>query len=80
MVLMHGRYTSPPLIGLKYINKYFSTQAMVSVVCNGSKGTIPSISNSGVAMDLVPLLGSLGYEMLNLAMVSKDFLKMDNRY
>lgn len=55
------------------INKYFSAQALASLVCNGSKGTLLAVANSGVAGGLVPLLGSLRSEMSNLAMLSEEF-------
>lgn len=55
------------------INKYFSAQALASLVCNGSKGTLLAVANSGVVGGLVPLLGSLRSEMSNLAMLSEEF-------
>ena len=37
------------------IDRYFAAQALASLVCNGSRGTLLVVANSGAAGGLLPL-------------------------
>lgn len=37
------------------IDRYFAAQALASLVCNGSRGTLLAVANSGAAGGLLPL-------------------------
>ncbi|XLS86891.1 hypothetical protein HN51_037057 [Arachis hypogaea] len=55
-------------------NKYFAAQAIASLVCNGSRGTLLSVANSGAAGGLISLLGSADTDIHDLLELSEEFL------
>ncbi|GLJ09423.1 hypothetical protein SUGI_0109450 [Cryptomeria japonica] len=55
------------------INKYFAAQALASLVCNGKKGTLLAVANSGAAGSLIPFLGTMDSDIANLEMLSDEF-------
>ncbi|XP_071705631.1 protein CELLULOSE SYNTHASE INTERACTIVE 1-like [Rutidosis leptorrhynchoides] len=54
-------------------NKYFAAQATASLVCNGSRGTLLSVANSGAAGGLISMLGSSDTDISDLIQLSKEF-------
>ncbi|KAK6922966.1 Armadillo [Dillenia turbinata] len=54
-------------------NRYFAAQAMASLVCNGSRGTLLSVANSGTAGGLIPLLGCADVDICDLLELSEEF-------
>ncbi|KAL3818894.1 hypothetical protein ACJIZ3_004799 [Penstemon smallii] len=54
-------------------NRYFAAQAVASLVCNGSRGTLLSVSNSGVAAGLISLLGCADHDIYDLLELSEEF-------
>ncbi|KAL4582918.1 hypothetical protein LXL04_007479 [Taraxacum kok-saghyz] len=54
-------------------NRYFAAQAMASLVCNGSRGTLLSVANSGAAIGLISLLGCADCDIRNLLELSEEF-------
>ncbi|KAK6924124.1 C2 domain [Dillenia turbinata] len=54
-------------------NRYFAAQAMASLVCNGSRGTLLSVANSGAAGGLIPLLGCADVDIYDLLELSEEF-------
>lgn len=54
-------------------NRYFAAQAMASLVCNGSRGTLLSVANSGAAGGLISLLGCADVDISNLLELSEQF-------
>lgn len=54
-------------------NRYFAAQAMASLVCNGSRGTLLSVANSGAAGGLISLLGCADVDISNLLELSDQF-------
>ncbi|XP_062148324.1 protein CELLULOSE SYNTHASE INTERACTIVE 1 [Alnus glutinosa] len=54
-------------------NKYFAAQAMASLVCNGSRGTLLSVANSGAAGGLISLLGCADVDIYDLLELSEEF-------
>eukprot|EP00250_Pteridium_aquilinum_P021587 c25167_g2_i1 orf=475-6879(+) len=55
------------------IDRYFAAQALASLICNGSRGTLLAVANSGVAGGLIPLLGSLESDISNFVALSEEF-------
>ncbi|CAM6095033.1 unnamed protein product [Calypogeia fissa] len=55
------------------IDRYFAAQALASLVCNGSRGTLLAVANSGAAGGLIPLLGSVESDISNLVALSDEF-------
>ncbi|KAL2624510.1 hypothetical protein R1flu_008755 [Riccia fluitans] len=55
------------------IDRYFAAQALASLVCNGSRGTLLAVANSGAASGLIPLLGSVESDISNLVALSEEF-------
>ncbi|BBN12529.1 hypothetical protein MPTK1_5g20900 [Marchantia polymorpha subsp. ruderalis] len=55
------------------IDRYFAAQALASLVCNGSRGTLLAVANSGAAGGLIPLLGSVESDISNLVALSEEF-------
>lgn len=53
--------------------RYFSAQAMASLVCNGSRGTLLSVANSGAAGGLISLLGCADVDISDLLQLSEEF-------
>ncbi|KAL8497357.1 hypothetical protein ACS0TY_020879 [Phlomoides rotata] len=54
-------------------NRYFAAQAVASLVCNGSRGTLLSVANSGVATGLISLLGCADEDIHDLLELAEDF-------
>nr|GMD56318.1 protein CELLULOSE SYNTHASE INTERACTIVE 1 [Ipomoea batatas] len=59
-------------------NRYFAAQAIASVVCNGSRGTLLSVANSGAAAGLISLLGCADDDMRDLIELSEEFTLLRN--
>ncbi|KAF6175720.1 hypothetical protein GIB67_022722, partial [Kingdonia uniflora] len=55
------------------VNKYFAAQALASLVCNGSRGTLLAIANSGAVNGLISLLGFADADIYDLLELSKEF-------
>ncbi|XP_021752681.1 protein CELLULOSE SYNTHASE INTERACTIVE 1-like [Chenopodium quinoa] len=54
-------------------HRYFAAQALASLVCNGSRGTLLSVANSGVAGGLIALLGCADEDIYTLLKLSEEF-------
>ncbi|XP_051126757.1 protein CELLULOSE SYNTHASE INTERACTIVE 1 [Andrographis paniculata] len=54
-------------------NRYFAAQAVASLVCNGSRGTLLSVANSGAASGLISLLGSADDDIRDLLELAEEF-------
>ncbi|PPD97636.1 hypothetical protein GOBAR_DD05343 [Gossypium barbadense] len=54
-------------------NRYFAAQALASLVCNGSRGTLLSVANSGAAGGLISLLGCADVDIQELLDLSEEF-------
>nr|XP_043617169.1 protein CELLULOSE SYNTHASE INTERACTIVE 1 [Erigeron canadensis]XP_043617170.1 protein CELLULOSE SYNTHASE INTERACTIVE 1 [Erigeron canadensis] len=54
-------------------NRYFAAQATASLVCNGSRGTLLSVANSGVSVGLISLLGCADADIHDLLELSEEF-------
>ncbi|KAL0395617.1 UNVERIFIED_CONTAM: protein CELLULOSE SYNTHASE INTERACTIVE 1 [Sesamum calycinum] len=54
-------------------NRYFAAQAVASLVCNGSRGTLLSVANSGAAAGLIALLGCADADICDLLELSEEF-------
>ncbi|KAJ4715657.1 U-box domain-containing protein [Melia azedarach] len=54
-------------------NRYFAAQAIASLVCNGSRGTLLSVANSGAAGGLISLLGCADVDIQDLLDLSEEF-------
>ncbi|KAL3829917.1 hypothetical protein ACJIZ3_018719 [Penstemon smallii] len=54
-------------------NRYFAAQAVASLVCNGSRGTLLSVANSGAAAGLISLLGCADDDIYELLELSEEF-------
>ncbi|KAM1161135.1 hypothetical protein ACFX2B_000263 [Malus domestica] len=52
--------------------RYFAAQAMASLVCNGSRGTLLSVANSGAAGGLISLLGCADIDISDLLQLSEE--------
>ncbi|XP_068636551.1 protein CELLULOSE SYNTHASE INTERACTIVE 1-like [Aristolochia californica] len=59
-------------------NRYFAAQALASLVCNGSRGTLLAVANSGAAGGLIPLLGCAESDIFNLLELSEEFYLVRN--
>ncbi|KAH9307091.1 hypothetical protein KI387_011495 [Taxus chinensis] len=55
------------------INKYFAAQALASLVCNGNKGILIAVANSGAIGRLIPILGSVDSDIANLGILSEEY-------
>ncbi|XP_004502453.1 protein CELLULOSE SYNTHASE INTERACTIVE 1 isoform X2 [Cicer arietinum] len=55
-------------------NKYFAAQSIASLVCNGSRGTLLSVANSGAAGGLISFLGCADVDIQDLLELSNEFL------
>ncbi|KAK7836481.1 protein cellulose synthase interactive 3 [Quercus suber] len=60
------------------IDRFFAAQAMASLVCNGSKGIILAIANSGAVAGLITLIGYIESDMPNLVALSEEFFLARN--
>ncbi|XP_073011207.1 protein CELLULOSE SYNTHASE INTERACTIVE 1 isoform X1 [Typha latifolia] len=54
-------------------NRYFAAQALASLVCNGSRGTLLAVANSGAASGLISLLGCADSDIADLLELSEEF-------
>ncbi|CAO2827820.1 unnamed protein product [Amaranthus hypochondriacus] len=54
-------------------NRYFAAQALASLVCNGSRGTLLSVANSNAAGGLITLLGCADEDIYDLLKLSEEF-------
>ncbi|ONK74093.1 uncharacterized protein A4U43_C03F2700 [Asparagus officinalis] len=54
-------------------NRYFAAQALSSLICHGSRGTLLSVANSGVAVGLISLLGCAESDISDLLELSGEF-------
>ncbi|KAG8092725.1 hypothetical protein GUJ93_ZPchr0012g21255 [Zizania palustris] len=54
--------------------RYFAAQALASLVCNGSRGTLLAVANSGAATGLVSLLGCAEVDIADLLELSEEFM------
>ncbi|KAJ0097616.1 hypothetical protein Patl1_27343 [Pistacia atlantica] len=57
----------------EFANRYFAAQAICSLVCNGSRGTLLSVANSGAAGGLIALLGCADADIQDLLELSEEF-------
>ncbi|GLU13161.1 hypothetical protein SLE2022_298070 [Rubroshorea leprosula] len=55
------------------VNRYFAAQAICSLVCNGSRGTLLSVANSGAASGLISLVGCADTDIHELLELSEEF-------
>ncbi|KAG6397472.1 hypothetical protein SASPL_143639 [Salvia splendens] len=55
------------------VNRYFAAQAVASLVCNGSRGTLLSVANSGAPAGLISLLGCADADIHDLLELADDF-------
>ncbi|KAL5224068.1 hypothetical protein ABZP36_010707 [Zizania latifolia] len=58
--------------------RYFAAQALASLVCNGSRGTLLAVANSGAATGLVSLLGCAEVDIADLLELSEEFMLVHN--
>lgn len=54
-------------------NRYFAAQAIASLVCNGSRGTLLSVANSGAVNGLISLLGCAEVDISDVLGLSEEF-------
>ncbi|GMH05918.1 hypothetical protein Nepgr_007758 [Nepenthes gracilis] len=54
-------------------NRYFAAQGLSSLVCNGSRGTLLSVANSGAAGGLITLLGCSEDDISDLLKLAEEF-------
>ncbi|KAG0477945.1 hypothetical protein HPP92_012664 [Vanilla planifolia] len=59
-------------------NRYFAAQALASLICNGSRGTLLAIANSGAATGLISLLGCAEIDISDLLDLSEEFALVQN--
>ncbi|RWR89871.1 C2 calcium-dependent membrane targeting [Cinnamomum micranthum f. kanehirae] len=59
-------------------DRYFAAQALASLVCNGSRGTLLAVANSGAASGLISLLGCAEADISNLLELSEEFTLVRN--
>lgn len=60
------------------IDRYFAAQALASLVCNGSRGTLLAVATSGAPGALIPLLGSLEADRSNFIALADEFSLVPN--
>uniref|UniRef100_A0A2P2JPV0 Uncharacterized protein MANES_12G138800 n=1 Tax=Rhizophora mucronata TaxID=61149 RepID=A0A2P2JPV0_RHIMU len=78
IIRAHATIKSTPVLAnlLKsedFANRYFAAQAVASLVCNGSRGTLLSVANSGAAGGLISLLGCADVDISDLLELSEEF-------
>uniref|UniRef100_A0A0D3FHL0 Armadillo repeat-containing domain-containing protein n=2 Tax=Oryza TaxID=4527 RepID=A0A0D3FHL0_9ORYZ len=61
-----------------YRYRYFAAQALASLVCNGSRGTLLAVANSGAATGLISLLGCAEVDIADLLELSEEFMLVPN--
>ncbi|KAK1301902.1 hypothetical protein QJS10_CPB12g01271 [Acorus calamus] len=59
-------------------NRYFAAQALSSLVCNGSRGTLLAVANSGAAVGLITLLGCAETDISDLLELAEEFSLVQN--
>ncbi|KAK4747664.1 hypothetical protein SAY87_014250 [Trapa incisa] len=57
----------------KMIDRFFSAQALSSLVCHGNKGVSLAIANSGAVAGLLTLIGYIESDMPDLIALSEEF-------
>ncbi|KAJ7554976.1 hypothetical protein O6H91_05G018000 [Diphasiastrum complanatum] len=60
------------------IDRYFAAQALAGLVCNGNRGTLLAVANSGAVGGLTPLLGCVESDIANLIALSVEFSLVRN--
>ncbi|RZR78432.1 hypothetical protein BHM03_00003777 [Ensete ventricosum] len=60
------------------VNRYFAAQALASLVCNGSRGTLLAVANSGAASGLISLLGCADSDIADLLELADEFFLVRN--
>ncbi|XP_020524523.1 protein CELLULOSE SYNTHASE INTERACTIVE 3 isoform X2 [Amborella trichopoda] len=60
------------------IDRYFAAQAMASLVCNGNKGILLTVANSGAVGGLISLIGTVENDLPNLVALSEEFCLVRN--
>ncbi|XP_065019414.1 protein CELLULOSE SYNTHASE INTERACTIVE 1-like [Musa acuminata AAA Group] len=60
------------------VNRYFAAQALASLVCNGSRGTLLAVANSGAASGLISLLGCADSDIADLLELADEFFLVQN--
>uniref|UniRef100_A0A0E0CZI6 Uncharacterized protein n=1 Tax=Oryza meridionalis TaxID=40149 RepID=A0A0E0CZI6_9ORYZ len=58
--------------------RYFAAQALASLVCNGSRGTLLAVANSGAATGLISLLGCAEVDIADLLELSEESMLVPN--
>ncbi|KAL5703894.1 Interactor with COP9 signalosome (CSN) complex [Ranunculus cassubicifolius] len=59
-------------------SRYFAAQALSSLVCNGNRGTLLAVANSGAAIGLISLLGCADADIFDLLRLSDEFSLVHN--
>lgn len=59
-------------------NRYFAAQALTSLICNGNRGTLLTVANSGAAGGLISLLGCADTDISDFLEMSEEFLLVRN--
>lgn len=59
-------------------SRYFAAQALASLVCNGNRGTLLAVANSGAAIGLISLLGCADADIYDLLILSDEFNLVHN--
>lgn len=59
-------------------SRYFAAQALASLVCNGNRGTLLAVANSGSAIGLISLLGCADADIYDLLILSDEFNLVHN--
>ncbi|KAH9319220.1 hypothetical protein KI387_020989 [Taxus chinensis] len=54
------------------IDRYFAAQTLASLVCNGSRGTLLAVGNSGAAGGLISLLGCVELNISTLGALAEE--------
>eukprot|EP00850_Spirogloea_muscicola_P022561 SM000301S11764 [mRNA] locus=s301:97323:108720:+ [translate_table: standard] len=54
-------------------DRYFAAQALASLVCCGSRGTLLAVANSGAVGGLITMLGNSESEISNLLALAEEF-------
>ncbi|KAK6125765.1 hypothetical protein DH2020_040495 [Rehmannia glutinosa] len=78
IIRAHGTMKAIPVLASSLrseegANRYFAAQAVASLVCNGSRGTLLSVANSGAAAGLISLLGCGDDDMHDLLELAEEF-------
>ncbi|WOL08666.1 hypothetical protein Cni_G17419 [Canna indica] len=60
------------------VNRYFAAQALASLVCSGSRGTLLSVANSGASSGLISMLGFADKDIADLLELAEEFSLVPN--